>query len=139
MVASLAMALSAGILLLLGSLHLLYTFVGPKLRPRDPRLIEHMQADTLVLTRRTTVWKAWIGFNASHSLGGILFGLVYGYLALVEPAFLFASKFLLAVALGLLACLLVLAWRYWFRIPLTGVALALACCLFAVIAGANVG
>lgn len=139
MVASLAMALSAGILLLLGSLHLLYTFVGPKLRPRDPRLIEHMQADTLVLTRRTTVWKAWIGFNASHSLGGILFGLVYGYLALVEPAFLFASTFLLAVALGLLACLLVLAWRYWFRIPLTGVALALACCLFAVIAGANVG
>ncbi len=139
MFASLAMALSAGILLLLGSLHLLYTFVGPKLRPRDPQLIERMQADTLVLTRRTTVWKAWIGFNASHSLGGILFGLVYGYLALVEPAFLFASKFLLAVALGMLACLLVLAWRYWFRIPLTGVALALACSLFAVFAGANGG
>lgn len=139
MLASLAMAASAGILLALGSLHLLYTFVGPRLRPRDPLLIEHMQVTTLVLTRRTTVWKAWIGFNASHSLCGILFGLVYGYLALAQPAILFGSPFLLAVALALLASLLVLGWRYWFRIPLTGIALAFAFCVFAVIVGTGVG
>lgn len=48
------------------------------------------------------MWKAWVGFNASHALGAILFGLVYGYLALLHLAFLFQSWFLLAVGFALL-------------------------------------
>jgi hypothetical protein len=133
--ASLAMAIAAGIVGLLGSLHLLYTFHGTKLRPRDEALIAQMQATTMHITPHTTVWKAWIGFNASHSLCAILFGLVYGYLALAHPALLFGSWFLLAVALGLLLSLLALAARYWFRIPLTGISIATALASYAVIAG----
>jgi hypothetical protein len=53
-----------------------------------------MSATAPVISRETTMWKAWIGFNASHSLGAILFGLVYGYLALAHPAFLFPIPFL---------------------------------------------
>lgn len=84
-------ALSAAILLVLGLLHLLYTFHGVKLHPRDADLQARMRAVSPVITRETTRWKTWIGFNASHSFGAILFGTVYGYLARVQRAFLFRS------------------------------------------------
>ena len=31
--------------------------------------------------------KAWIGFNISHSLGALLFGVIYGYLAVFPLRF----------------------------------------------------
>lgn len=117
-------AASAAIILLLGLAHLLYTFYGPMLLPRDPELQTRMQEVSLVITRQTTMWKAWIGFNASHSYGAILFGAVYGYLALVHSAFLFQSTFLLLLGLLLLFGYVFLAKRYWFRIPLRGILLA---------------
>ncbi len=123
---NLLIAIAAAILLLLGSVHLLYTFAGSKLHPRNRDLIQQMQASSLVLTRDTTMWRAWIGFNASHSLGAILFGLVYGYLALFHAPMLFGAWFLLAVGAGILASFVLLAWRYWFRIPFLGAVLALA-------------
>src|SRR5258708_39963381 len=89
---------SAGIILLLGILHLLYTFRGQKLHPRDAALETRMKEVSPVLTRETTMWKAWVAFNASHSCGAILFGLVYGYLAVAQSSFLFHSPFLLLVA-----------------------------------------
>ena len=93
------MLASAAIILVLGCVHLLYTFFGPKLLPRDPGVIASMKATTLVITRETSVWNAWIGFNASHSMAAILFGLVFGYLALVHPALLFGSTYLQLVGL----------------------------------------
>ncbi len=77
-----------------------------------------------VITRQTTMWKAWIGFNASHSYGAILFGLVYGYLALVHGPLLFGSPFLLTVGLLLLGGYVFLAQRYWFSVPFRGIVLA---------------
>jgi len=38
-----------------------------------------------------------VGFNASHSMGFILFGLVFGFLALAHGQLLFQSPFLLIV------------------------------------------
>ena len=55
------------------------------------------------------MWRAWVGFNASHSYGAIFFGLVYGYLALAHGALLFASPYLLGVGLLLLGGYVVLA------------------------------
>ena len=118
---------SAGILLLLGSIHLLYTFHGPKLTPRDAGLRAQMEAAHPVLTRQTTMWRAWVGFNASHSLGAMLFGLVYGYFGVAQPAMFFASGFLACLGLAFLLAYLGLARAYWFRIPFVGVALSLAC------------
>jgi hypothetical protein len=123
----LLMAASAAILLVLGVLHLIYTFWGPKLTPRDPALQVAMQAVSPVLTRQTTMWKAWVGFNASHSMGAILFGLVYGYLALAHAELLFASPFLLAVGLAMVGGLAVLGAAYWFSIPFRSLCVALAC------------
>jgi len=125
LIAQALIALSASILFVLGSLHLLFTYWGPKLRPRDPALQTRMAEVSPVISRQTTMWKTWLGFNGSHSLGLLLFGLVYGYLALLQPAFLFASKFLLAVGFCTLAAYAALAKTYWFRVPLTGAVLAL--------------
>src|SRR5215475_4625391 len=94
---------SAAIILLLGVVHLRYTFLGGKLFPRDAALTARMKEVSPFLTRETTMWKAWVGFNASHSYGAILFGLVYGYLALAQSSLLFRSPFLLLVGLLLLA------------------------------------
>ncbi|HEY8558922.1 MAG TPA: hypothetical protein VIL74_00865 [Pyrinomonadaceae bacterium] len=121
------MLASAGIVAIMGSVHLLYTFHGPKMLPRDPELIDSMKAVTLVITEETTVWKAWLGFNASHSMAAILFGLIYGYLALAHPAVLYGSGYLQIVGFLMLTGLLILAWRYWFSVPFAGIALALIC------------
>jgi hypothetical protein len=67
-IAPLLVAASAAILLLLGLVHLLFTFHGPKLLPRDAALQKRMQEVSPVITRQTTMWKAWVGFNASHSV-----------------------------------------------------------------------
>ena len=72
------------------------------------------------------MWKAWIGFNASHSYGAILFGLVYGYLAIFHAAFLFRDPFLLIVGLLLLGGYVFLGKRYWFSVPFRGIVLATA-------------
>jgi hypothetical protein len=124
---------SAAVLLLLGLLHLLYTFHGPKLLPRDADLQERMKVVSPVISRETTMWKAWVGFNASHSFGAVLFGLVYGYLALAHAPFLFGSIFLLSVGLVLLGGYAFLGARYWFSIPFRGIVLSLILYVLAVI------
>ncbi|WP_020649767.1 LIC_13387 family protein [Solimonas variicoloris] len=117
---------SAAILAALGAVHLLYTFRGRKLRPRDPAVEAAMARAQMGITDQTTVWRAWIGFNASHSLGAILFGLVYGFLALCQPELLFGSTYLLLLGFAMLTALLALARAYWFRVPFAGLAIALA-------------
>lgn len=118
------MVLSAVIVLSLGTLHLFFTYSGPKLLPRDPSLQTRMSEVAPVITRQTTMWRAWIGFNVSHSLGLLLFGLLYGYLAVVEPDLLFRSWFLLLIGFAMLSSYMVLAWAYWFYNPLIGIAIA---------------
>jgi hypothetical protein len=89
-------------------------------------LLSTMKEVSPRLTRETSMWKAWVGFNASHSYGAILFGLVYGYLALANPAAVFGSWFLLLVGLALLLGYCVLGWKYWFSVPFRGIAVSTA-------------
>ena len=128
------MSLSALLVLMLGVLHLIYTFSGPKLTPRDAALQARMAEVHPVITRQTTMWRAWVGFNASHSMGAILFGLIYGFLGNAYPEILFNSPFLLAVGLAMLGGLAVLAKLYWFRIPFAGVVTSLVCYLASIVA-----
>ena len=122
---------SAAIIILLGLIHLLYTFAGPKLFPRDRELQVRMQEVSLVITPQTTMWRAWVGFNASHSLGAILFGAVYGYLSLAHSAFLFQSTFLLSLGLVFLLGYTFLSKRYWFSVPFRSILAATALYVFA--------
>lgn len=127
------MSVSALVLLTLGTLHLVYTFSGPKLTPRDPALRQRMEEVHPVITRQTTMWRAWVGFNATHSMGAILFGLVYGYLANARIEVLVNSPFLLGVGLAMLLGFAVLAKLYFFRIPFIGVLVALVCYVAAMV------
>jgi len=134
MLAKILLILSAGIVLTLGIIHLAYTFWGPKLTPRDPALQTSMRQVSPVITKEITMWQAWVGFNASHSLGLILFGLVFGYLALVHPPILFQSKFLLTVGLAFLAGFVALAKVYFFSVPLAGISISLVCYVASIVA-----
>jgi len=127
--AYLLIAASAAVLGTLGCIHLLYTYHGNKLDPRDPAVRDAMDRTNPVLTRQTTVWRATKGFNASHSLGIIVFALVYGYLALWRSDVLRGSLFLLTLGMAVLLAYLALARRYFFSIPFRGV--AVACALYA--------
>jgi hypothetical protein len=121
------MVLSASIMFTLGVVHLFYTFYGPNLTPRDPALQISMSRISPVITDETTVWRCWVGFNASHSTGLILFGLVFGFLALAHRQILFQSPFLLLVGLAVLVDFVVLSKMYFFSAPLRGVSISLAC------------
>jgi len=125
--ARILMVLSASIMFTLGVVHLVYTFSGPKLTPRDPALQISMSQISPVITKETTMWRTWVGLNASHSMGAMLFGLVFGFLALAHRQLLFQSPFLLVVGLAMLGGFVVLAKVYWFSAPLTGVSISLAC------------
>ena len=87
--AKILMVLSASIIFTLGVAHLVYTFWGPMLTPRDPALQINMSQVAPVITKETTMWRCWVGSNASHSMGLILFGLVFGFLALAHGQVLF--------------------------------------------------
>jgi len=118
---------SAAIVLGLGLLHLIYTFRGRMLHPRDVELESRMREVPMVITRETTMWKAWIGFNASHGAGAILFAAIYGYLAIAQAAFLFESTYLCAIGALMLASYLALARFYWFSIPYRSILVAIVC------------
>jgi hypothetical protein len=69
----------------------------------DAPLSHHNErCPSLIGEHRSRLSKSWMGFNASHSLAPILFGLVYGYLALSKGNILFGSPFLLATGCGML-------------------------------------
>ena len=124
--ATLLVAAAALIVGVLGSLHLVYTFSGSRLHPRDESLIARMKEVSPRLTRQTTIWRAGLGFHASHSLGALLFAAVFASLALAPNAPLFGMPVVALVGAAYLLAMLVLARLFWFRIPFRGLAVATA-------------
>jgi hypothetical protein len=118
---------SMAIALLLALQHLRLTFFTRAFSPRDTALEARMRTVAPILSAKTTMWRSQTGFHASHSLGIVTLSVVYGYLAIAHPAFFFASRFLVGFGAAVLAAYAVIAQIYWFRLPLAGVALALAC------------
>jgi len=121
------MLVSAAILFALGALHLIYTFSGPKLFPRDRALQKRMGEISPVISKETNMWRCWVGFNASHSIGAMFYGLIYGFLAATHSSLLFTSPYLLVVGLLMVGGFVALARAYWFRIPFVGTGMSLAC------------
>ena len=125
MISSYLMVASVSVIGLLGLVHLILTFKGAKLFPRDPALLNAMKEGVPVITKQTTIWKMWLGFNASHSVGILLFALMYGYLAVCHSDLLFQSVYLQVLGLVVLATYVLLAKLYWFVKPLTGAIISL--------------
>jgi hypothetical protein len=127
--------LGGSLFALLGLLHALYTFADisrpRRLVPNDPAVMQAMSSSGVRLARGgTTMWRAWVGFNFSHSLGAILFGSACILVARSLPS-LALPKPALLVPVAIAALYLCLAIRYWFRIPAIGIATASLCFLFA--------
>jgi len=111
--------------LVLGLLHIIYSILDERrphrIAPRDPELVDRMRAGTLILTRQTTVWRAWIGFNLSHGLGIVLFaGMLIHGAALHFDAVRSAAPELLFFAPVVASLYFLMSLRYWFRIPAIG-------------------
>jgi len=121
--------------IILGTIHLGYTFFSNKLTARDNQLNETMKASFPVLTKNTTMWKSWTGFNASHSTGAIYFGLVNVILPIQYPAAL-QNPLLQFINIVTVLFYVWLAKKYWFRIPFMGMLISFLCFLSAMLASA---
>jgi hypothetical protein len=128
MIASL-LILGGGVFGVLGGLHATYTVLDlrnpRRLVPDDPSVAQAMANSTLRLSGgRTDMWRAWIGFNFSHSLGL----LVLAALAVWAGSRANTMPSGIMPALTLIGCVyLVLALLYWFRAPAIGVAIGTGC------------
>ena len=128
MVASL-LILGGAVFGMLGGLHAIYTVLDlrnpQRLVPADPSVAQAMANSALRLSGgRTDMWRAWIGFNFSHSLGVLM---VAG-LALWAGSRISALPVGIMPALTLIGCVyVVLALLYWFRAPAIGVAIGTGC------------
>jgi hypothetical protein len=109
------------------------------LSPRDPAVGEAMAREHLLLTRRTTLWLAWVGFNLSHSLGAVLFGVVVVLVARSSASFQAQAAVFLPLANLVSLCYLAIGLRYWFKTPIVGIGLAGVCFLAAWVAFASAG
>lgn len=123
----------ASIFLLLGLAHAVFTFQstperGPMM-PTNPVISEAMQIPCglgLAPDIRTTLYRAWIGFNLSHSLGVItVAGVLIAQIATDFGAAVDEVWFLVLVAAAPLVYLM-LAIKFWFDQPRNAIALATA-------------
>ena len=121
--------IGSSILLALGTIHLFYTFFTKRLYPKRNKVVEVLKEECPVLTSETTMWKAWIGFNASHSAGIIFFAKIN--ILIVFNAFELFQESLAILILdnGFILFFLFLAKKYWFRTPFLGVFAASICFL----------
>ena len=117
MIARILLSTSAAITLFLGGVHLKYTAFTRKLNPVEGQLETAMRQTPMRISAQATMWNAWLGFNFSHSLGLILFGLVFGYLAIGRWEVFDRSYFLMIVGFLVLLTYVALARVFWFRAP----------------------
>ncbi len=114
----------------LGGLHAVYTFLDlrnpRRLVPADPAVARAMANSVVRVSRGgTDMWRAWIGFNFSHSLGVLLLGVIAVCAGLRIN--LLPTAIMPAVLTFIGCVYLVLGLRYWFRTPAIGVAIGTAC------------
>src|SRR5262244_1655579 len=116
---SILLILGGAVFGVLGALHAIYTLLDlrnpRRLVPVDPSLAHAMANSGLRLSRGgTNMWRAWVGFNFSHSLGLLLFATLAVWAG-------FQSSRLPVAAMPALTLIgltyLVLCLLYWFRAP----------------------
>ena len=123
--------------ILLGAVHIVYSLMDVrtprKLTPYDDSVRLAMQDSTLALTRQTTMWRAWLGFNLSHGIGVLFFGLIYLILAFSDFSLLAKVWPLPVLAVVVSVSYWVLSIKYWFHIPAIGSGVGAACFIVALV------
>jgi hypothetical protein len=122
---------AGGLYVLLGVVHAVLVLrdlrVPRTFTPPDPALRLAMQESSVAINPAANLWRAWLGFNISHSVGLLVFGSVLATVA-IQRFRLFAGSWPLnAAAIVVAAIYVVLGKVFWFRDPLIGASLGLAC------------
>lgn len=120
----------AALFLLLGIGHAVFTLqsspTGGPMMPTNPDVRAAMTVSGglgLAPDIESNMFKAWIGFNLSHSLGVIAVAAVILVQILDDFATAVSEPWFLVVAFAAPAIYLVLAVKYWFDKPRDGIAL----------------
>jgi hypothetical protein len=122
--------LGGAVFAVLGGWHAIYTLLDlrnpRRLVPADPSVAHAMANSALRLSGGgTNMWRAWIGFNFSHSIGVLL---VAGLALWAGFRLNSVPVGIIIPALTLIGCVyLVLALLYWFRAPAIGVSIGTCC------------
>jgi len=118
------------VMLLLGTVHVVLTPQHPGerkgLSPVEPAVADSMARARVRLSDRMDLWRAWVGFNLSHSLGVSLLGLTVLLVGRTQASFGYNAAVFVPLALVVSLAYLVLSIVYWFRGPVIGVGLASA-------------
>jgi hypothetical protein len=129
----------AGIVFLLGLVHAILTLrdlSNPRtFTPTDAAMRTAMPASKLAIAPRakSNLWKAWLGFNLSHSLGILLFGGELLGIGLFQFTLFAHSPLIQSVTLLVSAAYFVMAVCFWFSRPTIGSAAAFLCFLGATV------
>ena len=118
------------VMLLLGTIHVVLTPQHPGerkgLSPVEPAIAESMARAGVRLSDRMDMWRAWVGFNLSHSLGVSLLGVTVLLVGRTSTSFAGNAAVFLPLAVMVSFAYLGLAVVYWYRAPVVGVGLAVA-------------
>jgi len=118
-------AAGGAIFCVLGTMHAVYMLMDlrrpRRMVPADPALLAAMSDSRVRLAGDSTdMWRAWVGFNLSHSLGALLFGAM----AIAWPVVVAGHDALAWLPASVAAVYLMIGLRFWFSVPNFGIAAA---------------
>ena len=122
--------IGAAIFIALGTTHgllALRDISNPKaFTPIDPNVRQAMQGARLAFNPRANVWQAWLGFNISHSLGLLMFGVATAWRGWrIETVAVTGPLLAVAIVIGLIY--FILSMRFWFYAPAVASAVGTTC------------
>ncbi|MEO0325730.1 MAG: hypothetical protein AAF447_22430 [Myxococcota bacterium] len=133
---SILVIIGSAIVVFLGLAHAAATLAstpsGGPMTPTSPEVREAMQHTGglgLAPELRTTLYRAWTGFNLSHSVGVIGIGLVVLVPAARDFDAALGDPWWVSLALIAPPVYLLLSIRYWFSSPTRAISVASACIL----------
>ena len=114
------------VFILMGAGHglaaLVDVFVPTVFTPVDDRVRQMMIGAPIRLSSHSDLWRAWLGFNLSHSLGVVFFGIAAWIVTSNGIAALRRGP-ALPMALAMSCSYFVLSSAFWFYAPTIGAAL----------------
>ena len=123
---------------LLGCVHAFLTFVdfsSPRaFVPTNPAVVAAMREATLALAPTANLWRFWIGYNLTHSIGLIVFGATFAMIAWRHWQLFTRSWFLKLSALAVSGAYTAIAYHFFFPPAFLTAGAGLVLILLAVVA-----
>lgn len=135
--ARVSLIIGATIFLVLGAAHgllALSDLVRPRaFMPTHQSVREAMERSGILLYPKANMWRAWLGFNLSHSMGLVLFGAIVMTVGLFHFALFSESVIVQGGNFVVAAAYFLLSVRFFFWGPTLGVGSALICFLASIL------